>query len=191
MIDLSTYDIPAIDAAWFVRPNGFQAARTIHGIGHTQRVWIHAMEIAAALDFSGWQREALSHAAIWHDIGRTNDHADYYHGAKSAGRVVGLGLHEGLRPIVRDTALFAVTHHSGSEEHAERAIAWLAEPQPCADVFRALKDADGLDRVRLGDLDPSYLRFDVSHERIPLAWGLLDATEAQSNPSPHGFGPGE
>lgn len=43
------------------------------------------------------------------------------------------------------------------------------------DVFRALKDADALDRVRLGphDLAPSYLRFEVSHERIETAWALL------------------
>ena len=41
-------------------------------------------------------------------------------------------------------------------------------------VFRALKDADALDRVRLGDLDESYLRFASSRERVDIASNLLD-----------------
>jgi len=40
-------------------------------------------------------------------------------------------------------------------------------------VFRLLKDADALDRVRLGDLDVNYLRFPVSHARVDRAWELL------------------
>ena len=40
-------------------------------------------------------------------------------------------------------------------------------------VFRVLKDADALDRVRLGDLDPSYLRYEVSRESVDRAWELL------------------
>ncbi len=71
--------------------------------------------------FSAWEREALTCAALWHDIGRTNDRADYYHGAKSAGKAVTLGLHRGIEPRVYETALYAVTHHCGDEGHGERA----------------------------------------------------------------------
>ena len=70
---------------------------------------------------SAWEREALTCAALWHDIGRTDDRADYYHGAKSAGKAVTLGLHSGLEPRVYETALFAVTHHCGDEGYAELA----------------------------------------------------------------------
>lgn len=77
-----------IDSAWFVRPDGRDASRTIHGVGHAARVRVHASEIAAALDLDAWEREVLDYAALWHDIGRTNDGADYYHGAKSAGRTI-------------------------------------------------------------------------------------------------------
>jgi hypothetical protein len=41
-------------------------------------------------------------------------------------------------------------------------------------VLWTLKDADGLDRVRIHDLDPSQLRFPVSQERVELAWKLLE-----------------
>ena len=39
-----------------------------------------------------------------------------------------------------------------------------------------LKDADGLDRVRLGDLDPLFLRNDESRAMVPFAHALYDGT---------------
>ncbi len=180
---------PAPQAAWFVRPNGFDAAATIHGMGHTRRVLIHASAIAEALALSESQREALEYAACWHDIGRTNDGVDYYHGAKSAGKAVALGLHEGLDPCVRELALYAITHHSGNEEHGGLAAfhlgyyedsgdadgwRWCAiDPDSALLVFSVLKDADALDRVRLGDLDASYLRTEPARGMIDRAWELL------------------
>jgi hypothetical protein len=113
--------VPAPDPAWFIGPDGFSAADTIHGLGHTRRVLIHALEIADALGIDGWEREAITCAALWHDIGRTEDGVDYCHGAKSAGMVVALGLHRSVEQRVYETALFAVTHHSGDENHGERA----------------------------------------------------------------------
>ena len=179
---------PAPDPTWFCRASGYDASASIHGLGHTQRVMVHARAIARAEWFLNWEEEALIHAALWHDIGRTDDSADYYHGAKSAGKVLALGLHQGLEPQVSETALFAITHHSGSEAHGERAARRLEFFRPQGDsfrrvpipgdsalrVFRALKDADALDRVRLGDLDESYLRLPSSRERVDIASALLD-----------------
>lgn len=164
-----------VDRDWFTRPDGTDASATIHGIGHTVRVLAHAIEIAEAVGAPEWEREAVTLAALWHDIGRTNDGADYYHGAKSAGKVVGLGLQVGLEDRVREAALFAVTHHSGSERHAQQDGARHREGESILRVFRILKDADALDRVRLGDLDTSYLRFHASLERVDVAWELLEA----------------
>lgn len=70
-------------------------------------------------------------------------------------------------------ALHAVTHHSGSEEHGERSARDLGDPDAALRVFRILKDADGLDRVRLGNLDVSYLRFPLSRLRVARAEALL------------------
>ncbi len=179
---------PAPDPAWFHRASGYDASTSIHGLGHTRRVMVHALALAQAEGFLPWEQEALVHAALWHDIGRTDDSADYYHGAKSAGKVLALGLHRGLDPQVYETALFAVTHHSGSEARGEIAARNLEFFQPKGDsfcrvlipldsalrVFRALKDADALDRVRLGDLNETYLRFPSSRERVDLASALLD-----------------
>jgi hypothetical protein len=168
--------LPRPEPSWFLRPDGDDGSNGIHGVGHTTRVLIHALELAQDLDIPPWEREVLSLAALWHDIGRTDDGADYYHGAKSAGKVVGLGLHRGLDQLTVETALHAVTHHSGSEQHAERGVHWLSAPESALRVFRLLKDADGLDRVRLGergDLDVRCLRHDVSKRRVERAWELL------------------
>ena len=86
---------PDVPASWFNRPDGSSGAHGIHGVAHTLRVWTHTQEIAGALGLAEWQVEALHYAALWHDIGRTHDGADYYHGAKSAGKVQGMGLHAG------------------------------------------------------------------------------------------------
>jgi hypothetical protein len=133
----------------------------------------HAAEIADALGVAAWERETVVLAALWHDIGRTHDGGDYYHGAKSAGKVVGLGLHRGLERVHVDLALYAVTHHSGDEAHGERAAGWFDDAEAALRIFRILKDADGLDRVRLHDLDPSMLRLPGSADRVRRAEELL------------------
>jgi len=150
-----------------------------HRIGNRElAVVIEA--IAEGLALEQWQREAIELAACWHDIGRTNDGSDYYHGAKSAGRVVGLGLHVDQRvdPLILETALFMVTHHCGDEGHARLASIHLADPTEAWTAFKVLKDADALDRVRLGsgDLDPSLLRFPESRARIDRAWEMYRAS---------------
>lgn len=145
----------------------------IHGVSHTLRVMVHVVEIADSLRIAAWEREAAVFAALWHDIGRTHDGGDYHHGAKSAGKVVGLGLHHGLPAGVVEVALYAATHHSGDERHAEKTASRLHNSDGALRVFRILKDADGLDRVRLGDLDVSYLRLPGSEGRVARANELL------------------
>ena len=167
-------DLPTPDPAWFLRPDGEDGSAGIHGLMHTRRVMIHAAEIAAARRSPPSIRETVILAALWHDIGRTDDGRDYYHGAKSAGKVVGLGLHRGLPLPTVELALFAVTHHSGDEVHGERAAEDFLERSDAALlVFRILKDADGLDRVRLGDLDATRLRLPGSDRRVARAEELL------------------
>lgn len=43
--------------------------------------------------------------------------------------------------------------------------------------MKALQDADRLDRVRLGDLDPGYLHFNTSRRRVKFADALYEAYE--------------
>ena len=165
--------LPRPDPSWFIRPDGQDASTGIHGVSHTWRVAVHAAEIATDLEVEPWIREAVILSALWHDIGRTDDGRDYYHGAKSAGKAVGLGLHRDLPHHCVEVALFAMTHHSGGEEHGVRAAEQYPNPEAALLVFRILKDADGLDRVRLRDLDVGMLRLPTSAGRVRRAHELM------------------
>ena len=51
-----------------------------------------------------------------------------------------------------------------------------------------LKDADGLDRVRLGDLRPEWLRHDEARTMVDFAQRLHDQTYDALKPGPDYFG---
>jgi hypothetical protein len=50
-------------------------------------------------------------------------------------------------------------------------------------VLWYLKDADGLDRARLGDLDPGYLRHPEARELVKGAKRLFRATADMDDPA--------
>ncbi|HMM43765.1 MAG TPA: hypothetical protein PKA95_17860, partial [Thermomicrobiales bacterium] len=53
------------------------------------------------------------------------------------------------------------------------------------DELRVLKDADGLERVRIHDLDPRRLRLQaISPPLEPLAWDLMERSVARGNDAP-------
>ncbi len=168
------FSLPDPPEEWFIRPDGENAAGSIHGVGHTVRVWLHGQVLARELGRPEWQRQALHQAALWHDIGRVDDGIDPLHGSRSAGRVIGLGLHTGLDERVREAALFAVTYHSLPDRTGEEAARLRAGGCELLDVLRLFKDADGLDRVRLGDLDPAFLRHAEARARVARAWELYE-----------------
>ena len=63
----------------------------------------------------------------------------------------------------------AVVHHCKPQE--------LPRSHPHWRLASLLKDADGLDRVRLGDLDPRYLRHEESKTMVPFAERLFVETD--------------
>ncbi len=48
------------------------------------------------------------------------------------------------------------------------------------ELTRLLKDADNLDRVRLGDLKTRYLRHQGAKDVEPFAWRLIEREKALS-----------
>ncbi len=70
-----------------------------------------------------------------------------------------------------DSIRTAVVHHCLLEE--------LDGSHPYWRLTSLLKDADGLDRVRLRDLDPLFLRYDVSRTMVSFAQALFDATRGR------------
>lgn len=80
-------------------------------------------------------------------------------------RLLEAGLTEADFPAIQA----AVTAHSAPKDVLRHSEHWP--------LIALLKDADGLDRVRLGDLDPRCLRHDEAHHMVDFAHALFDVTD--------------
>src|SRR4026209_121042 len=135
-------------------PSLFTHYSPLHGQSHVARVMVHAFRLIEA---TGWLEEAprLWVAVYLHDIARTHDGICHRHGADAMKKLETLPhLRElfATGPVQdSDYAVIhtAVVHHSLPKE--------LARDHPHWRLTSLLKDADGLDRVRLGDPDPRDL----------------------------------
>ena len=134
------------DPVWFRREPG-----GIHGVAHVTRVLIWSAILVHRIGNPAAMRwRELYWAASTHDVGRIDDWTDPGHGASSADWAVANLAHR--RPMAAPADLSFVaelcTWHEVADDRIERLSLELL----------LLKDADGLDRVRLGDLDPARLR---------------------------------
>jgi HD superfamily phosphodiesterase len=171
-VDPARFDplVYPLDPQWFERPD------SIHGMSHTRRVLTHAHTVAVARDVDPDWFESLVLAVAWHDIGRTHDGREPEHGANSVAKVRRLGLHAGVDAQILSRTFFAMEWHSVSDYHAiDRATTLDPRPGTMLRVLWLLKDADGLDRVRIEDLDPDQLRYEESLALIARARELLRA----------------
>lgn len=125
----------------------------LHGVAHMTRVFILQELICEQLVSEGAKidRKAVRFAAMAHDVGRVNDGTDPDHGRRSA-EWMKRHLAEFMTPETIDLATYAVHWHVPPDHSAP-----VMTPE-----LMALKDADGLDRVRLGDLDVDYLRTEAA-----------------------------
>lgn len=114
-------------------------------------------------------------AALGPTIDSADDGVCHRHGADAAQRLrdepalqrrlAEAGLTEADYPAIEA----AVTAHSAPKE--------VSREHPHWPLIALLKDADGLDRVRLGDLDPRYPRHPEARGMVPFAQALFDATD--------------
>jgi hypothetical protein len=148
----------------------------IHGMSHCARVLVWANLIGTKMVTEGKEAdiEALRWAAVLHDIGRLSDGIDRGHGERSAkwlaeNRSI-LPAHlndEGFEKL-----LFCCRWHEISDGQIPSMTAELT----------CIKDADGLDRVRIFDLNPEFLRTEIAREFVQPAWRLYYETQASGDP---------
>lgn len=152
--------------SWYL----LQPPSDLHGLGHTARVMTWACVLARETE---WLEHVLW-AAACHDLRREDDGADPEHGFRAGAwvRSVLPGLLEGQ---TLDLELVA----SACDWHVcpDRASKW---DHP---VLWLLKDADGLDRARLYDLDPRFLRRPAARQRVRDAQRLYEATADSDSPA--------
>lgn len=159
-------------------PEHFRHPSRIHGHAHVARVMVHALRLIEA---TGWEQEAarLWAAVYLHDLERTHDGVCHRHGADAVTRwqtQPALQLHimsGGVQPEDYDAIALAVELHCLPDSEMP------PRDHPDWPLVALLKDADGLDRVRLGDLDPSCLRLPESREMVAFAQKLFDITNGK------------
>ena len=154
------------DESWFrFNPLG------IHGVPHTTRVLLLADRLAGMIAAPGAIRgEELRWAATVHDVGRVDDGVDPGHGGRSAYWV--RAKLADVRPASAAINLRFVAELCRWHERQDQEIERLSLE------LLILKDADALDRARLGDLDPRRLRLARSHDLIDEAMRLERATNS-------------
>ena len=144
----------------------------VHGSGHIHRVLLFAALIA-------WQEalpedlvRQLFRAAAYHDVGRTFDGYDLDHGARSAQRLEELTGQTGEALAELQAA---VTAHALPDARLEETVHAFhpADFDRAVELTRLLKDADNLDRVRLGDLKVKFLRHESAKNLADFTLRLL------------------
>lgn len=145
------------------------ANRSGHDALHTLRVLFNALLLVEidGIMLSEEETQMLIDAAIYHDIGRTNDDVDDSHG--KASRDIYAADHKPENPGTG----FLIEYHCLDDAVAHRDLEALSLPNVDRIwlLYTIFKDADALNRVRFGlrHLNPRYLRNDTAHKILPVA----------------------
>ena len=145
-----------------------------HGIYHNLRVSMFIFSLANTLKLEEKDLILLLWAALYHDIGRINDVRDDDHGKRSGTLITKMKL--GFSAEDKKIIKTIVTCHSLPDEtlKEEANKNKVEDLERCERLFKILKDADGLDRVRLEypyvKLD--FLRTNAAKQLVPVAYEL-------------------
>jgi len=144
----------------------------IHGIRHTKRVLFLGDLLAQACALNEADKKLLALACCYHDIGRINDLKDDEHGLQSSRKFLRLKLNEKHNLTAEETEIVTtlITMHALPDD-------MFVGNERVRLLYNILKDSDAIDRLRINDLDPSYLRLKESHDLILIGKKILIATE--------------
>lgn len=171
----------------------------IHSTGHTDRVLLHALILGhRILGDNEPALTALAQAAVFHDTRRKDDGIDSGHGRRAA------RYYEDFCRMNRDIRCYdvvpylmhyhdqddaegraAIAEHFGDNPHGSEASPAIGEragsrhdfsAEEALKMYDILKDADALDRPRLGQgwLDTRYLRTKEALEQVPFGYELVN-----------------
>ena len=152
----------------------------IHAAPHCERVLYHALNIGHAI-FGDNQRilTALAHAAVFHDTRRLDDYLDTGHGARAAIYYRDFCTGNGDLEYIQEAALM-MKYHDISDKRGKDGIEkeYRGTLPTMFELYDIFKDADALDRWRLGiyGLDTRFLRTSPAKEMVDLSRKLVEDT---------------
>ena len=147
---------------WFAhKPHG------VHGIAHAARVLVWANAIANKLLNVGemLDLEAVRWTSVLHDVGRITDSIDPGHGQRAADWIARnrKDILPGLGNGTLDKIVYCCKWHDTTD---------IEIPELTVEL-KCIKDADGLDRVRISDLNSSFLRTQYARDLVDAAYALF------------------
>ena len=151
----------------------FDYESEIHGRLHSARVLIHTLFLSKMKGLSVADRNVLCNAALWHDTGRKNDNYCEKHGYSGYTNYKNDCMSASEKPD--DIVSFLIKYHCRPDADGYKEIATNpvlnAQKKRVTMLYKIFKDADALDRVRLGirDLDVNQLRCPESHNLTLVA----------------------
>jgi len=166
-------NLPSFYRELILKEDYFDCRSSLHGLGHTYRVIYNCCCLGGQLGLEK-ERDLAVCAALIHDMARRHDGWCQLHGNWSAEKKFPLFekffLMSGIDENDFDAIRRAVKNHSEPFDYDRDDPHYL--------VTAILKDADALDRVRLGDgnLNPAFIRFKQTHGLIAFASRLYEAT---------------
>ncbi|MDD2621124.1 MAG: HD domain-containing protein [Syntrophomonadaceae bacterium] len=167
--------VKMINTGWFRNPQG------IHALSHTKRVLFLSLIISYLEKYQEEDKSILCLAAIYHDIGRSNDGYDPDHGIASYDKLRREKLLEPPNRQEQEILKYLVQNHAIPDQSAYKKINRydLSDVDRTLRLYDAFKDADGLDRVRIKDLNPEYLRTRAAHRLLLVAHQLYNDTRGR------------
>lgn len=145
-----------------------------HDALHTIRVLLLAIFIVQeeCIELDDDAMHQLLEAITYHDIGRKNDSEDPKHGEDSV-KIYKLNHTD-------PTVEFLIQYHCINDKKALKILEsnkTIENKENALTLYKIMKDADALDRVRFGlmDLDERYLRFNASKQLVLTAKVCLES----------------
>lgn len=151
------------------------AESSIHTKAHCTRVLLYALLIGAYTQQSERNMDALGMAAVFHDTRRQDDWLDVGHGQRAADYYQKFCVENRLDYDER--AYFIMAYHDCDDTLGLDALKERFTDDPCTVLlYQIFKDADALDRFRLGltALDAKYLRTEQAKKMLDFAKATLE-----------------
>lgn len=147
---------------------------SIHGKKHAKRVLMLSLIIAKMKKLKLNDLKLLAKAAVYHDIGRKDDHKCLIHGFESFKKLVKYGLVRNLESEETKILKYVIENHCIDDKDAFDNIKnySIKNIDRALLLLRCFKDADNLDRVRIKDLDINYIR-ELESKKLPIIAGQL------------------
>ena len=145
----------------------------VHGVGHIERTMLHGAMAAMDNGLSRHETQLLLTVCAYHDTGRLSDWLDDAHGKNSAYKLHSITGAEGDDLNMMMAAMEA---HSRNDKDMDGILSGydVRDMKKCRELALYLKDCDGLDRVRLSDLDERFLRHSAAVKRVGFAKYLFE-----------------